>query len=60
MDKRYCEDCYYSEVYDDYDACDNYIQFSEQSADSEINNIIEQGRIAFRVEWFEYIEAWNS
>lgn len=36
--------------------CDDYIPVDENAVDDEKDNLIEENRIAFRAEWFEYIE----
>lgn len=53
MIEKYCSDCYYNHscVCDDtYDDC--------CSDKCSVDDIIEANRIAFRSEWFEYIDTF--
>lgn len=40
--------------------CDVYVPLTDEAIDAEIDNVIEENRIAFRAEWFEYIENFND
>lgn len=57
MSDRRCENCYYSELCHSNETCEDYTSVNEQSVDDDVYNTIEQDRIAFRAEWFRYIEA---
>jgi hypothetical protein len=37
-----------------------YAPLTEEAAEAEIDDMIEDNRIAFRAEWFEYIENCND
>lgn len=60
LSKRYCGNCYYGDLCHCDETCEDYTPVNEQSIDEDINNMVEQNRIAFRKEWFGYIERCND
>lgn len=59
MDSRHCSDCYYNEMCQCDNVCDEHIKIDEQTIDEEVELLIEKRREAFREEWFEYIKDFN-
>lgn len=60
MSKKYCTNCYYNALCDYGEACDEYYPVNDTAVDSAINDVVEDNRISFRQEWFEYIEAFYN
>lgn len=60
MSHKKCVNCYYGDLCQCDEVCEDYTPVNEQSIDEEIDNMVEKNRIAFRAEWFRYIEACNS
>ena len=52
--------CLYECEHECLDTCDMYAPLTEEAAEAEIDDMIEDNRIAFRAEWFEYIENCND
>lgn len=60
MSKNLCYNCYYSDRCDCQDVCEDYIDVNECDDCNDIDDMIETNRIAFRAEWFKYIENCNN
>ena len=60
MSKKHCSNCYYSDRCDCSEVCEDYTPLTEEAIDEEVNDMIENNRVAFRAEWFGYIENCNS
>lgn len=60
MSNRYCVNCYYDDLCQSNEVCKDYTPVNEQAVDECIEDIIEKNKIAFRSEWFQYIEEFNS
>ena len=58
--KRHCSNCYYDDDCDCLEVCKDYTSLAEDVSDEEIDDIIENNRVAFRADWFEYIEYCNN
>lgn len=60
MSKKHCSNCYYSDKCDCTEVCEDYAPLTGEAIDEEVNDMIENNRVAFRAEWFGYIENCNS
>ena len=60
MSYRHCYNCYYDNLCQCDEACEDYTPVNELSIDEEVDNYIEDERISFRAEWFAYIERCDS
>ena len=58
MQNRICSECYYGGICGNDEVCDDYTPFNDSVIEREIDKMIELNRIAFRMEWFEYIDNW--
>lgn len=56
MSHKRCVNCYYGDLCQCDEVCEDYTPVNERSIDEEIDNMVEKNRIAFRAEWFIYIE----
>lgn len=50
-----CLHCYYKDKCDQDEVCEDYYPIDQQAEDEAIDELIEENRVAFRAEWFEYI-----
>lgn len=60
MSKKQCANCYYNNLCNSDEICDEYYPIGETSADDSISDSIESKRISFRNEWFKYIEEFYN
>lgn len=60
LNKKYCADCYYNALCDYDETCDEYYPINDTAVDSVVDDVVEDSRISFRREWFEYIEAFYN
>lgn len=60
MSNRHCYNCYYNDVCQCDETCEDYTPVNELSIDEEFDNYVEDVRMVFRAEWFAYIERWDS
>lgn len=60
MRKKYCCDCLYGYECGRAEVCEQYTPVGKEASDAEVNDMIEDNRVAFRAEWFEYIESHND
>lgn len=51
-----CSYCYFKDKCHQSEVCENYYPIDQQAEDDAIDEMIEKNRIAFRAEWFGYIE----
>lgn len=54
--KRQCKNCFYFGECNSYTVCEYYTSSEEYIDDKKIDRFIEKERIAFRKEWFQYLE----
>ena len=55
MSKRCCANCYYINKCDGAETCEDYTPVDEQTIDEEVDDMIEDNRMVFYTECFEYI-----
>lgn len=56
MSKKYCSNCLYGYEHGRSEVCEMYTPITPEAVDAEVDDMIEENRVAFRAEWFEYIE----
>lgn len=60
LSHRNCDSCYYSDACPHDGLCEYFASYEEQIITEEVSSFIEEGRMAFYTEWFEYIKEWDS
>ena len=60
LSKKYCSECLYGYECGRAEVCETYTPLTEEAIEAESDDTIEDNRIAFRAEWFEYIENFND
>ncbi len=57
---KQCSNCYYYDVCNSSDLCDDYAPLGDAAEDYAIEELIEKGRQEFRAEWEQYISEYND
>lgn len=60
MTKKDCSSCYYNHSCDSSQVCEDYFPVDNLLTDAAIDEMIENNRISFRDEWFNYIDAFYN
>lgn len=54
--KRRCNNCYFGDICNGTKKCSHYTPFEYETDDDEIEQLIEQRRVEYRIEWLEYAQ----
>lgn len=57
---KHCSNCYYYDVCNSSDLCDDYAPLGDAAEDYAIEELIEKCRQEFRTEWEQYISEYND
>lgn len=60
MTTKQCNNCYYHDVCDGSELCDDYYPIGEEAEEADIEELIEKRREEFQEEWNEYISEFNN
>lgn len=57
---KQCSNCYYYDVCNNSDLCDDYAPLADAAEDYAIEELIKKDRQEFRAEWEQYISEYND